>query len=193
MALTDAQLLEVFYEDASKGIELIFKQYYETMCQTAVRITKEKSLAEDIVQEVMFELYKKRDKLKIESLLGYLRRAVYNRAINKVKAKRDFVDADEISYELSDNRSTSQEGMEYQELESFINKVIDSLPDKCRLVFILNRFEQLSYKEVAQRLDISVKTVENQMSKALKILRAEMENYRYLENILESDRGILSE
>ena len=60
------------------------------------------------------------------------------------------------------------------------NDVIDRLPEKCRLVFILNRFEELSYKEVAERLGISVKTVENQMSKALRILRAEMVNYRKL-------------
>lgn len=190
MAYTDAELLKIFNEDGSKGIELIFKQYYEVMCQTAVRITKEKSAAEDIVQEVMFELFKKRDKVNIQSLIGYLRRSVYNRALNKVKARKDYVDADEISYELSDNSINSQEEMEYSELESEINKIIDSLPEKCRLVFVLNRFEQLSYKEVAERLDISVKTVENQMSKALKILRTEFSNYKNLEKITDSDRGI---
>ncbi len=193
MNYTDAELLEVFNEDGSKGIELIFKQYYETMCTTAIRITKERSLAEDIVQEVFYELYKKREQLKIESLMGYLKRAVYNRSINKVKGRKDHVDADEIAYELTDNKNNSQDDLELGELETFINGVIDSLPEKCRLVFVLNRFEQLSYKEVAAKLDISVKTVENQMSKALKILRKEFENYKYLEKILDEDRGILSE
>jgi len=188
---TDAELLEAFNEDGSKGIELIFKQYYEMLCQTAVRITKEKNLAEDIVQEVLFELYKKHGQVKIESLIGYLKRSVYNRSLNKVKSRRDYVDADEISYELSDNSINSQEVLEYGELETEINKIIDSLPEKCRLVFVLNRFEQLSYKEVAERLDISVKTVENQMSKALKILRAEFSNYKNLEEISSEDRGIL--
>jgi len=190
---TDAELLEVFTQDGSKGIELIFKQYYEVMCRTAIRITKERSLAEDIVQEVFYELYKKREALKIQSLVGYLKRAVYNRSINKVKGRKDHVDADEMAYELTDNMNNSQDDMEYGELETFINSVIDSLPEKCRLVFVLNRFEQLSYKEVAAKLDISVKTVENQMSKALKKLRAEFENYKYLEKILDEDRGILSE
>jgi len=190
---TDAELLEVFTQDGSKGIELIFKQYYEVMCRTAIRITKERSLAEDIVQEVFYELYKKREGLKIQSLVGYLKRAVYNRSINKVKGRKDHVDADEMAYELTDNMNNSQDDMEYGELETFINSVIDSLPEKCRLVFVLNRFEQLSYKEVAAKLDISVKTVENQMSKALKKLRAEFENYKYLEKILDEDRGILSE
>lgn len=193
MNYTDAELLEVFTQDGSKGIELIFKQYYEVMCRTAIRITKERSLAEDIVQEVFYELYKKREGLKIQSLVGYLKRAVYNRSINKVKGRKDHVDADEMAYELTDNMNNSQDDMEYGELETFINSVIDSLPEKCRLVFVLNRFEQLSYKEVAAKLDISVKTVENQMSKALKKLRAEFENYKYLEKILDEDRGILSE
>ena len=181
MTYTDAELLKVFIQDSSKGIELIFKQYYEVLCRTAVRITKEQNLAEDIVQEVLFELYKKQDRVKIESLIGYLKRSVYNRSLNKIKASRDFVDADEISYELSDNTTTSHDNLEYQELEAFVNQSIDKLPEKCRLVFVLNRFEQLSYKEVAQKLDISVKTVENQMSKALKFLRAEMVEYKNLE------------
>ena len=189
MVYTDAELLKVFNEDGSKGIELIFKQYYEVLCRTAVRITKEQNLAEDIVQEVLFELYKKREQVKIESLIGYLKRSVYNRSLNKVKASRDFVDSDEVSYELSDNDINSQETLEYQELESFIHSVIDGLPEKCRLVFVLNRFEQLSYKEVADKLDISVKTVENQMSKALRILRAELANFKNSEKNLDSDRG----
>lgn len=193
MNYTDAELLEVFTEDGSKGIELIFKQYYEVMCTTAVRITKERSLAEDIVQEVFYELYKKREQLKIESLVGYLKRAVYNRSINKVKGRKDHVDADDIAYELTDNKNNSQDDLEYGELETFINSVIDSLPEKCRLVFVLSRFEQLSYKEIAEKMEISIKTVENQMSKALKILREEFENYKYLEKILDEDRGILSE
>ena len=183
LVYTDTELLKVFIEDSSKGIELVFKQYYEVLCRTAVRITKEQNLAEDIVQEVLFELYKKSDKVKIESLIGYLRRSVYNRSLNKIKSNRNFVDADEVSYELTDNTSRTQDNLEYMELESFINASIDKLPEKCRLVFVLNRFEQLSYKEVAKKLDISVKTVENQMSKALKFLRAEMQEYRNFEEM----------
>jgi len=191
LTYTDAELLEIFNEDSSAGIELIFKQYYETLCLTANRITKERSLAEDIVQEVLFELYKKSDALKIESLIGYLKRAIYNRSLNKIKSQRGFVDTDDISYELSSDDSNSQEQLEYNELEAYLHKVIDALPEKCRLVFVLNRFEQLSYKEVAEKMEISVKTVENQMSKALKILRSEMIIYRNKEKISSTDRGIL--
>lgn len=180
MAKTDKELLEIFYEDGSKGIELIFKQYYDVMCQTAYRILKEKSLAEDIVQEVFFELFKKRDKVKIQSLSGYLKRSVYNRSLNKIKSNKNLVDSDELNIELSDKSISSQQDLEYKELENYLNEVIDKLPEKCRLVFILNRFEELSYKEVAEKLEISVKTVENQMSKALRILRQEMVQYKML-------------
>lgn len=184
MAYTDQEILDIFKEDGSKGIELIFSQYYEVMCRSAMRITKGRSLAEDIVQEVFYELFRKRDTINIQSLSGYLKRAVYNRALNKVKSKRDTVDSDDLNVELSDNSITSQEGMEYKELEDYLNDVIDGLPEKCRLVFVLNRFEELSYKEVAEKLQISVKTVENQMSKALRILREEMVVYR---NLLEKE------
>ena len=191
MTYTDSELLAIFNEDSSAGIELIFRQYYEQLCATANRITKDINLAEDIVQEVLFELYKKADQLNIESLIGYLKRSVYNRSLNKIKHHRGFVDTDDISYELGANESNSQEQMEYTELETYLHKVIDALPEKCRLVFVLNRFEHLSYKEVAAKLDISVKTVENQMSKALKILRNEMVNYKNKEIISDTDRGIL--
>ncbi len=191
MTYTDKELLAIFNQDSSAGIELIFKQYYETLCLTAVRITRDLSLAEDIVQEVLFELYKKAADLNIESIIGYLKRSVYNRSLNKLKSQRGFVDTDDINYELGDNESNSQEQMEYNELVAYLHKVIDSLPKKCRLVFVLNRFEQLSYKEVAAKMEISVKTVENQMSKALRILREEMINFKNAEKMNSSDRGIL--
>ena len=180
MAHTDTELLKIFYEDGSKGLELIFKEYYEMMCMSALRITKERSLAEDIVQEVFYELYRKRETIQIQSLVGYLKRSVYNRSLNKIKSNKDIFDSDDLNIELSDNSINSQEGMEFKELEDYLHEVIERLPEKCRLVFVLNRFEELSYKEVAKKMDISVKTVENQMSKALRILRDEMVNYRKL-------------
>ncbi|MBT8191707.1 MAG: RNA polymerase sigma-70 factor [Saprospiraceae bacterium] len=183
MNYTDQELVDLFYEDNTRGFELVFKQYYPVLCQTAVRITKEASLAEDIVQEVFFELFRKKDNVKIQSLIGYLKRSVYNRALNKVKSSRDFVDTDEMNLEIRDESHSSHDQLEYGELENFINDIIDTLPEKCRLVFVLNRFEQLSYKEVAERMDISVKTVENQMSKALRILRAQYSKYEdFLKN-----------
>lgn len=184
VSYTDEHILAVFKEDGSKGIELIFHQYYEVMCRSAIRITKTRSLAEDIVQEVFYEMFRKRDTMEIKSLSSYLKRAVFNRAINKVKSSRELFDSDDLNVELTDNSASSQQELEYKELEDYLNEVIDRLPEKCRLVFVLNRFEELSYKEVSKKLDISVKTVENQMSKALRILREEMASYR---NLLENE------
>lgn len=192
MAYTDKELLDIFNQDRSAGIELIFRQYYENLCLTAVRITREQSLAEDIVQEVLFELYKREEELSVDSLIAYLKRSVYNRSLNKIKSRRSFTDTDEVSYELDAKETSSQEQMEYNELESYLNAVIDDLPEKCRLVFILNRFEQLSYKEVAAKMGISVKTVENQMSKALRILREAMVNFRNGDSYATSHRGVAS-
>ena len=139
MHYTDKELIEIFYDDGSRGIELIFKQYYETLCLTAVRITKESNLAEDIVQEVFLELYKKKDTLKVESLIGYLKRSVYNRSLNKVKANKDFVDTEDVEVDFHDYEVSSQSKIEYKELEEYLNDVIDDLPEKCRLVFVLKQ------------------------------------------------------
>ncbi len=180
MSYTDTELIEIFYEDKARGIELIFKQYYDILCRTSVRMTKDPALAEDVVQEIFYELYKKNSETKIDSLLGYLKRSVYNRTLNKIKSNKDKFDSDDINTEISDKSINSQETLEYNELETYVNKVIDSLPEKCRLVFVMNRFEGLSYKQVAEKLEISVKTVENQMSKALRILRTELADYKKL-------------
>ena len=101
-----------------------------------------------------------------------------------IKSHKEIFDSDDLNVELTDNSASSQQELEYKELEDYLNEVIDRLPEKCRLVFVLNRFEELSYKEVSKKLDISVKTVENQMSKALRILREEMASYR---NLLENE------
>ncbi len=151
------------------------------MCLSAIRVVKDQSTAEDIVQEVFYELYRKKETLKIDSLKAYLSRAVFNRSINYVKGRREIVESNDDTVVDRVETYDSQDQMEYNELENYINKIIDTLPEKCRLVFVLSRFEQLSYKEIAQRLDISVKTVENQMSKALKILRQEFVTYKNLE------------
>ncbi len=177
----DSELIGLFATNGSLAIELVFKKYYRDMCLSAIRVVKDQSTAEDIVQEVFYELYRKKETLKIDSLKAYLSRAVFNRSINYVKGRREIVESNDDTVVDRVETYDSQDQMEYNELENYINKIIDTLPEKCRLVFVLSRFEQLSYKEIAQRLDISVKTVENQMSKALKILRQEFVTYKNLE------------
>lgn len=179
MEYTDDEILALLHNQDAKGMEVLFKKYYEPLCLSGYRYIRDKQKVEDIVQELFYELWKKRADINIKSSLNsYLKTAVRNRSFNYIKGKRiDFAEEEELK-SFSSGENTTQDDMETTELETFINGVIDRLPEKCRLVFMLSRFDELSYKEIAQKLDISTKTVENQISKALKILRAEVTAFR---------------
>ncbi len=175
---TDEHLIRLLSSKPERAIELIFKQYYTYLCGRIVRIVHQPSLAEDIAQEVFLELWKKRESLVIKSTLkAYLGRAGVNRALNYLRdSKPDLFKEEPV--EQAGTISSAFHQLEVQDLESLIDQAIQGLPERCRLVFSLSRFEDLTNKEVALQLGISEKTVENQMTKALRILRGVLEEYR---------------
>ena len=158
--------------DRDKAIELLFRQYYSLVTYAVYRVLPDRDVAEDLAQEVFFDLWRKREKLNITtSLKAYLRRAAVNRTLNHIRDKKmNFEDEEKIP-ELRSDVATVYQKLEAEELQQKINKAVDSLPERCRAVFSLSRFEEMSYKEIAAKLDISVKTVENQISKALSVMR----------------------
>ena len=115
----------------------------------------------------------KRASLNVKGeLKPYLRRAVVNRAIDVWRSKKSSGTWEEVSeITQASGEASVQQQLEGAELQQAINVAIDSLPERCRQVFALSRFENLSHKEISQQLDISVKTIENQMTKALRIIR----------------------
>lgn len=163
-----------------KEFEAIFKSYYSALCYTAYKVLNDKESAEDVVQDLFMHLWNNRATTIIESnLSSYLLTSVRNRAIRKKQQNRLQVrQIDETNdHKIAGDNSTDDE-MQSLELQVHIKKAIDSLPPKCREVFMLSRFENKKYKEIAEDLDISVKTVENQMGKALKMIREYLEiNY----------------
>ena len=110
-------------------------------------------------------------------LKTYLRRSVINKALNHIKAQRIDFEEDQSNLD-SMEKASAQENLEFNELQDAINHAIDSLPERCRIVFSMRRFDELSLKEIAAKLDISPKTVENQLTKAMKILRAAVEDFK---------------
>ena len=132
-----------------------------------------------LIQDIFFDLWKKRETITVQTALRpYLRRAAVNRALNHIKRKRIIPNDDEdAAVDIVSKSPSGQAYLEKDELETRIYAVIESLPPKCKLVFGMSRFENMSYQEIADALEISVKTVENQISKALKILRAEVQLY----------------
>ncbi len=174
---TDGELLELLKGDPDKAIELLFRQYYSYVCKMVYQVVPEANVAEDLAQDIFFEMWRRKDQLNITSIRAYLRRAALNRTLNYLRNRKIKWD-DELSFPEQESRETpTQESVETAELEQMIEAAIDQLPERCRAVFLLSRFEELSHQEIADELDISVKTVENQITKALKYLRKALQPY----------------
>ncbi len=172
----DDDILRLLTRGEEEGMRLLFGAYYEHVCLTIVRLVRDPHTAEDLAQEVFFEIWKKRAQLRIHSgLKAYLSRAARNRALNHLRDRRmAWDDADKL--ERTDTGAPSaQQAMEGDELQAVIDAAIDALPEKCRVVFVLKRFEQMSHQEIADTLGISTKTVENHMTRALKLLRQRLD------------------
>lgn len=160
-------------------IETLFREHYEGLSRYAFSILKDQEEAEDVVQKLFVKLWEKRKEVEIwKDVRAYLYRSTYNASLNELKrVKRHtmYETADkEVGFE-SDNDSSTL--LMTSELEAKIENVLQTLPTKCGEVFRMSRFNEYSYKEIAEKLDISVKTVENHMGKALKLMRVELEEY----------------
>ena len=153
-------------------LKALFEANYTSLVRTAFRFLNNIQAAEDLVQEIFCTLWEKRDELQVETYEAYLRRAVYNRCISTIKNRKanSFTDIEEETFPVVSYHTTDQ-GLLAKETKTKIDAAINSLPTACRAIFILSRFENLSNKEIAQELDLSVKTVENQMTKALRLLK----------------------
>jgi RNA polymerase sigma factor, sigma-70 family/RNA polymerase sigma-70 factor, Bacteroides expansion family 1 len=162
-----------------EDFESLFNDHYSRLCAYAYNFLKEQEASEEIVQEAFFKLWIKRKDIVIESSMeSYLYRAVRNASLNLIKhinirEKYKEYNQEEIEYDEQIDRDPANAS----ELELKIRASIDLLPEQRKKIFILSRYEQLKYREIAEHLGISVKTVENQMGKALKFLREELADY----------------
>lgn len=173
---SDLELVEAIKDDDQKAYRALFDRYYKYLLVTAYAYVKDDNTIRDLTQDVFFEIWKKRNSLNIRNVKAYLRRSVINKALNHIKAQRmDFEDSNE-AFDVPD-RARVQEELEASQLQMVINETIESLPDRCRVIFVMRRMEGLSLKEIAEKLEISPKTVENQLTKAIKVLRAAVEPY----------------
>ncbi|MEO1514828.1 MAG: RNA polymerase sigma-70 factor [Bacteroidota bacterium] len=175
---TDEQLLERIQADDKAAFRLLFDRYYRYLLVTVNNVIGQPDLAKDAVQEVFFTFWKKRQDIHIKSgVKPYLRRAVLNRAFNFLKSRKlESMEGPDLP-DREDESPDPQKQLESADLELIIQQAIDRLPEKCRLIFVLCRVEGLSHKEIAQQLDISTKTIENQMTKALKLLKEAVQPY----------------
>lgn len=169
---TDEELIALLAKNSDLAIEQIFQKYYEYLCNIIYRYLRDGALAEDIAQDVFMELWRKHSSIRIQtSLKAYLKRAAVNKTLNFIRDNKISFDGEDELPGLQGNMVSATAQMEAEEMQLLINQAIDELPERCRMIFLLSRFEDMTYKEIAQKLNISVKTVENQISKALKVLR----------------------
>lgn len=174
----DQEVLLLIKNGDESGMQYMYDQYYRYLCHAVYKVLGDSNTVEDIVQEVYYEIWRKREQLDIQiSLKAYLRRAAINKSLNHIRnQKMKFTDDEDIKERFIDD-DNSHDKLEVVELQDVINESVSSLPEKCRIVFSMSRFEAMSYKEIAHELQISVKTVENQISKALKVLRGSIREY----------------
>jgi RNA polymerase sigma-70 factor (ECF subfamily) len=157
--------------------EQVFRAYFKSLHVYACTLLREPVAAEEMVQTVFVRLWEKRMDLEIrEKLSSYLYRAVHNESMNYLKhLKRRSTYQSYAMRQQTHTRNTDASGkLSLRELEGRLQKALNELPEQCRTVFQLSRFEELRYKEIADKLGISVKTVENQMGKALKLMRLKL-------------------
>jgi len=155
------------------AFEEAFRMYYAPLCAFAVQYVKDQDVAEDLVQDLFVRIWQDREKINVStSLKSYLFASVRNRALNamKVSARMRPLDEQNIGHVADSDRDEA----EYTDRSTRVLAAIELLPEERRKVFKLSRNEGLKYHEIAARLGISIKTVENQMGKALKTLRAEL-------------------
>jgi len=160
------------------ALQAIFDQQYESVCKTIFRFVQDPGLTEDLAQEVFIRFWEKRESINISSSLSaYLRRMAVNEALAYMRKKSRY-QADELPIHLPGQQAAAaDQALEVQELSQSITIAIDGLPPRCRTIFQLSRFEELSYREIGEELGISIKTVENQMGKALRVLRGKLGGY----------------
>jgi len=150
-------------------IQNLFNQYYSPLCNYATKIISDSTIAEDIVQDIFVQLWENEKLNNIENTERFLLRATKYKCIDYLRTKRINI---EISLEnLPEIIYTEDKDINEEDIEPLLYYYTSKLPPKTREVFLLSRKSGLTYKEIANDLNISVKTVENQMSRALRIMR----------------------
>ena len=155
------------------SFERLFNEYYSSLCLFANRYLKDLDLSRSVVQEFFVDLWLKKEKIRIRGpVKTYLYKSVRNKSIDYLRQSKK---SERLSETLEKKLySQFEDKLEEAELNDRINRCIEQLPDKCREIFLLCRFEGLKYSQIAEKLNISVKTVEMQMGIALKKLRSQL-------------------
>jgi RNA polymerase sigma-70 factor (ECF subfamily) len=182
MTETDTALAQAIKMGNIKEFENLFRQLYSALCGYAFKILKDTDQAEETVQEVFYNLWKKREQLAINvSVKSYLYKSVYNKCLHYIEHKTVInkhvatVEHSEMAY------YSPSDAIQTDELYAAYKKTLNQLPERCREIFQMSRKYGMKYSEIAEKLSISLKTVEANMGKALKEFRHSLAEYQILD------------
>lgn len=159
------------------SFEILFKNNFKGLCRFASKYIKDIETVKEIVQDVFVSLWGKKENIDLNNQVkSYLMTSVKNKCLNYIRNNKKFIGdfSEVLNYDFA---FEEQDNLMEQELNTKIDNAIAELPEKCRCIFEMSRFENLKYQEIADKMKISVKTVEAQMSKALQHMRNKLADY----------------
>lgn len=167
---------DINFQAIKKGDHQVYKQLfyqmYDDLVKYTYRITRNETASEEIIQDIFLYVWDKREKIEIHgSLASYLYQAAKNRSINWLKNELPKMQATIEVSEVEMFSDSDDTVLDEETIKLHVEQAIDQLPEKCREIFVLSRYAGLTYKEIAMEMDLSVKTIENQMNIAFKKLR----------------------
>ncbi|MDR2010797.1 MAG: RNA polymerase sigma-70 factor [Bacteroidales bacterium] len=168
------------YKINEKSFKNIFDEYFDQVCGFLNLYTKDLGVIEDIVQDIFYKLWVNRDFLQIRHVKSYLYTSARNRMLNHIRDQK--LHSSLISsYTLEEKElRDAYEFVDKEEFDKILEEVIEELPEKCKNVFKLSRFDKMTYKEIANKEGISVKMVEKHISVALKNIKGKMKNISFI-------------
>ncbi|WP_442590797.1 RNA polymerase sigma-70 factor [Pedobacter sp. AW31-3R] len=176
--LNNEQLIPLLLSGDERTFENVYKHFLRPLHVYAINILRDEDAAKGMVQNIFLKLWERRSTLKFSgSLQAYLYAAVYHECLNYLRHEKVKVNHQNDMANKMTNKAEPGNGMELADLREKLQQALGDLPEKCRTIFQLSRFEELKYQEIADQLGISIKTVEAQMGKALKILRYKLLDY----------------
>lgn len=168
--ITDKALCEALCQQDRKAFDTIYERYWKRLYGYAFKIFEDRLVCEDVVQEVFLGLWERAQRQKINHLEAYLFRAVKFQVLNTIRNLKQTTDLETIFSHLPDQLEADH-FLEYEEVDKILKKSVNALPEKCKEVFQLSREAELSNQEIAMQMNISVRTVEAHLYKALKSIK----------------------
>jgi len=161
-----------------EAFTVLFRKYYEPLYQFAGYFVDDPQTAENIVQDVFVKIWTNREKLFIQSSpRSYLYKAVKNHAFNFLRREKSMVSTSELSEYRDQQYKSPEDELINKEFYEAVHQSIEKLPPKCRQIYVMKRYDNLSYTEIAEILGISINTVKTQMKRAIKYLRKQLANF----------------